>query len=74
MSHFETFSSRRKPFIAPRASVVTLMDSGNELIVYTRVHYYLLRWSDALLLVELCALLGFAVQAEALLKGLLLQH
>ena len=33
-----------------------------------------MRWRDALLLVELGALLGFAVQAEALLKGLLLQH
>lgn len=35
---------------------------------------YLLRWSDALLLIKLCALLGFAVQAQALFKGLLLQH
>lgn len=35
---------------------------------------YLLRRRDAFLLIELCALLGFAVQAEALLKGLLLQH
>lgn len=35
---------------------------------------YLLRRCDAFLLIELCALLGLAVQAEALLKGLLLQH
>lgn len=35
---------------------------------------YLLRWCDALLFVELCALFGFAVQAEALLKSLLFQH
>lgn len=35
---------------------------------------YLLWWRDALLLIELGALFGFAVQAEALFKGLLLQH
>lgn len=35
---------------------------------------YLLRWCDALLFVELRALFGLAMQAEALLKGLLLQH
>ena len=35
---------------------------------------YLLGRADALLLVELGALLGLAVQAEALLEGLLLQH
>lgn len=38
------------------------------------LHVYLLRWCDALLFVELGALFGFAVQAEALFKGLLLQH
>lgn len=35
---------------------------------------YLLWGCDALLLIKLCALFGFAVQAEALFKGLLLQH
>lgn len=35
---------------------------------------HLLRWRDALLLVELCALLGLDVQAEALLESLRLQH
>lgn len=35
---------------------------------------YLLRWCDALLFVELCALFGFAVQAQTLLKSLLFQH
>lgn len=36
--------------------------------------HYLLRWCDALLLIELCALLGFTVQTETFFKGLLLQH
>lgn len=41
----------------------------------TSVNPYLLWWSDALLFVELVgALFGLAVQAEALLKGLLFQH
>ena len=35
---------------------------------------HLLWWRDALLLVELGALLGLDVQAEALLEGLRLQH
>lgn len=35
---------------------------------------YLLWRSDAFLLIELCALLGFDVQAKAFLKSLLLQH
>lgn len=35
---------------------------------------YLLRGRDALLLVELCALFGFDVKAEAFLEGLLFQH
>lgn len=36
--------------------------------------HYLLRWRDALLFIELCALLGFTVQTKTFFKGLLLQH
>lgn len=35
---------------------------------------YLLRRRNALLLIKLCALLGFTVQTQAFFKGLLLQH